>query len=163
MKELDLPVAKEVLRLCRLSFDQFKKDQPTGDKWKLHYFLILTLLRTVREGLNVDKDDLNLHPHTKNEIENFFQNVKTCEPVPKICWDFITQETNKLLHDFASPQGARQSSDSQGNRLYIITTGPFKGRDQECVIEEAINWWDEQLEDIECKVGARRLIDSGII
>lgn len=73
MKELDLPVAKEVLQLCRLSFDQFKKDQPTGDKWKLNYFLILTLLRTVREGLNVDKDDLNLHPHTKNEIENFFK------------------------------------------------------------------------------------------
>lgn len=161
MKELDLPVAKEVLRLCRLSFDEFKKDPPTGDKWKLHYFLILTLLHTVREVLkDIDKKNAELHPNVLKEIENFCSSVK--ENKPKI-YEFIMKERNKLLHEFGSPYGAGQSSDSQGNRLYPINNGPFKGRDQRCVIEEAIDWWDEQLEDIINKAGAKRLIDSGVV
>lgn len=152
MKEIDLPVAKEVLRLCRVSFDEFKKDQPTGDKWKLHYFSILTMLRTVREGLNEDK---KLHPNIEIEINKFHNVLKETKPKPEIYWQFICEEANKLLHEFASPRGAGQSSDAQGNRLYTIKHGPFEGRDQRCVIEEAIYWWDEQLEDIINKAAAR--------
>lgn len=122
----DLPVAKEVLRLCRFSFDEFIKVQPTGDKWKLHYFLILTLLRTVREGLNVDKEDPELHPNMAIEIGNFFQNIKASKPTPEIYWYFITQETNTLLHEFASTQGSGQSSDPQGNRQSLLCMGPSK-------------------------------------
>lgn len=159
----ELPVAKGVLYLCRLSFEKFKKDRPTGDDYRLHYFLILTLLRTVRDGLKIDCKDPRLHPDIAKEIELFFSDVEKNKPEPEIYWKFITNEANKLFHEFDSPEGARQSADSLGKRLYTLDNDDFKGKNQQYVIKDAINWWDKQLEDIIIKAGAPKLTALGII
>jgi hypothetical protein len=90
------------------------------------------------------------------------------KPANAIFWDFIEVERNNLLKEykFGVEPGPVYLVDDQGNRLATekdvpLLTGDdffnlshvgFENRDGRDVIDEAIEWWRKQLDEIEAQL-----------
>ena len=103
--------------------------------------------------------------------------MKETKPDPKIYWAFIYHDANDILHfykfsashevKFREKRGQKpniftSSTDMcplpegewDEERIYRIRTGPFKDQDQRKLVQEAIAWWQEQIEEMENRAAA---------
>lgn len=84
--------------------------------------------------------------------QRWWNNLKQSEPEPAIVWQFIYDDRNALLNEYSFTP-----TDSPGRLVrlegkrpgYEMVLSPFIGRDARDVVEEAIQWWDQQLQAIE--------------
>jgi hypothetical protein len=163
--------ARVVLNDCRFALLELKRN-PAGEHWRILLVASCTLLRTVAEALfKVDMDNPLHPPELRKAVKDFYDELGTSNPKPQIYWEFIREHANKILHeyDLRATQGitARPTGENHPitgakkmeitGRSYTIRTGPYQGKDPRDVIEEAIDWWDDQLSDIECKAASKYL------
>ena len=150
--------ARIVLEDCKGALSDFK-DGLQGAEWRRHWILCVTLLRAV--GHVLDKVDKKTNPKLKIIIDQEYEKLKKSKPDPPIYWKFIDSERNSLLklYETSAGQGVTIKLGEPGTLeppeteyYYVINFGRFKGRDQRDVIQEAISWWEEYLNNIDRKL-----------
>ena len=170
-------MARIVLEDCKAALHELKAE-PSGQAWRIKWVAVLALLRTVREVLF--KVDIQDKPELKAEINRFRNSLGDTEPEPFIYWKFIRRDANNILHEykFSAVQSATfhplgvdkpatvstsavlvasvafPKEDRIAKSTYRMKTGPFAGEDQRDVVQKAIDWWQEQIEDIEIRAAA---------
>ena len=168
-------LARDVLNDCWEALRELRED-PLGQTWRIRWVGSLALLRTVREVLtNVDA---KTKPYLKPGIDKWY--ARMGETKPDIYWNFIMKDTNNILHEYrfsamqlvtfsvageeykglrtvktSATSPAPPTTPLEGERIaeqtYLMKDGPFEGQDQRDVVEEAINWWKEQIDEIELR------------
>jgi len=152
--------ARIVLEDCQGALADFR-DGLQGSEWRRHWVLCVTLLRAV--GHVLDKVDGQSDPQFRKIIDDEYGKLKNSRPDPSIFWEFIHLERNSLLklYETSAGQGVTIKLGTPGGSEppetdyhYVINAGPFKGRDQREVLQEAINWWDNYLNNIDKRFNA---------
>ena len=172
--------ARNVLEDCRTALAEFERAEPAGSLWRVQWVANIALLRTVAHVIrNVDAITED-HPNELREAAvEWWEGLRETKPEPRIFWGFIQEERNNLLKEYKfranigvtievptavlrrTPEGRIEQVGAKGEgkswRDYNITGGPFKGKDQREVIRQAIEWWQDQLDDIEARAAAKKL------
>lgn len=155
--------ARLVLDDCRGALSELI-DGLQGTVWRRRWITCVILLRAV--GHVLKNVDANACGALKSEISAAFEQIKQTKPCPIIFWEFIEKERNHIVkqYKFNAGQGIRITGgeagynesgklvySSQGSIefLYKINSGPFEGRNQVDVIQEAIDWWENYLDEID--------------
>jgi hypothetical protein len=135
-----------------------------GAQWRRRWIACIVLLRAV--GHVLEKVDAKASKAVCDAMNNEYLKLKQTQPNPQIYWNFIVDDRNLILKEykFTAGQGIRAiggkaNYDEFGNLLdskpgsieylYIINTGPFAGRRQHDLIQEAIDWWQDHLDKID--------------
>jgi hypothetical protein len=92
----------------------------------------------------------------------WWQKLKGSKPAPEIFWQFIEADRNTLVKEYNFTAFRSDTAGGQGFMFtpfgvemfdvrpsYKMVVGPFLGRDARDAVEEAIRWWDQQLQAIE--------------
>jgi hypothetical protein len=164
--------SREVFEDCKVARDCFIQAVERGDyqQAKIMWFSCITLLRAIGHVLHkVDAKFFN--SELKIELDRHFQCWKSSDPIFK---DFIEKERNLILKeydatveikeceevvDLISSDGFRLFS-SDGFQLKARTTlkslvkakGYCEGESPISILNEAIEWWDENLVLFESKI-----------
>ena len=179
-EKFEAMMARTVLEDCRAALRELQSE-PSGQAWRIRWVAVLGLLRTVRDVLTrVDGISEDVHPALREEIRKFPSHMKETKPEPEIYWEFICGDANNILHyyNFSAVQSVRlpldngdkslevsasaktrvsvvlQTREAPAERIYRMKTGPFKDQDQRHVVEKAIDWWQEQIEEMEDRAAA---------
>jgi hypothetical protein len=161
--------ARTVLAACELALKELEMEQPL-ELWQLRWFTVVALLRCVGHAL-AKVDHVSGNTSMKTAIDDAWSRWQADRAAHAIFWDFIEEERNRALKEFTfgagrgvviEPPTARFEIDTQGKwkrtnpneegrswHTYTITKGPFKGQNQRDVVREAIQWWKEQLDQID--------------
>lgn len=153
--------AREVLEDCRQALSEIE-DGVMGQQWRIRWVAALTLLRSV--GYVLDKVD-----GSRDSLMRQIIKEQRKEPESIIFKEFIKKVRNGIIHEYKLSAGqdvtvrpgtlylnmktGEQSSGPSGPRTYSyrINEGYYKGHDQRKVIQEAIDWWEEYLGEIDRK------------
>lgn len=162
--------ARLVLDDCRLAL-QMLEDETEIRRWRVLWVSAAALIRAVGHVLaKMDGRD----PVVKRVGDQFFENWKR-SPEHQIFRDFIEQERNSILKEYQSSVHSedevhitvqtRLVSVSSGeerivsdpfildNNVYRpMLDGPWAGDDCRDVLQEAIVWWEKQLDLIDADV-----------
>ena len=97
------------------------------------------------------------------------------KPEPRTFWEFIDQERNNILKEYQISAGQgitirpgtthlnlKTGEQTHGESLptlyhYTINSGYYKGKQQKDVLNEAIEWWDKYLANIETQYAANKI------
>lgn len=148
--------ARLVLDDCREAVEELWND-PTGSLWRRRYLACVALLRAVGHVLgNVDVQISTKH---KAAIVAWWQQQNGTKPKPEIFWLFIDDERNLFLKTYGPVAGQNVTIFVGGGRdpeyTYVMKDGPFKGADPRNLINEAINWWEGELDAIDQDIAKR--------
>jgi hypothetical protein len=161
--------AREVLDWCRHALQELQQ-QPTGMDWIVKWAGTLALLRTVGEALkNVDAQG---NPAIRKGRQCWKKRVDF-KNLP-IYDKFIDGDVNRLLHQaevtagqsatvFAPSAVAKATAFGEDRTStegtapparapiyeYRMNGGHFTGDDPRQVVQEAIDWWQQQIDDIQ--------------
>jgi len=138
-----------VLEDCKEALIGFK-DGVQGSEWRRIWVTSVVLLRTVGHVLN--KVDALSDPKLKTITDNEWSNLQHSKPEPKIFWEFINKERNNILKEYEINAGQGVTINlgtKQTIYHYKINSGYYQGREQKEVLNEAIDWWDQYLTNIE--------------
>ena len=156
--------ARKVLEDC-IGATQDLRYGVQGGEWRRRWITAVVLLRTV--GHVLEKVDAATNSHLGQIINSKWEELKSNKPEPIIFWEFIDQERNNILKEYQIGAGQGVTVRPGGIKInintgettfgesqptlyhYPINSGPFNGRDQKEVLEEAIQWWDNYLTTIE--------------
>ena len=100
--------------------------------------------------------------------------MKASKPKPPIFWEFIKEDRDALLKEyrFRAEQGVIRLSGAIGGAplgtmpmgtayrdvpSYRMKGGPFGGMVQRAVVQKAIDWWAEQLDEINTRAHTERV------
>lgn len=155
--------ARQVLDDCRHALSELNT-LPMGKEWRIRWAAIHGLLMTVNDVL---KDhDIELSDAHKIAINKVYQTKVKGKNIP-IYIEFINNGRNALLHEYkfdagqnivVNPgtihadlsTGKQRSATYPDNVDYTITgEGPYKCRDARELAQEAIDWWEECIKEIE--------------
>lgn len=168
--------ARRVMEDCGAALEDLR-DEPKGARWRRVWVMNVALLRAV--GHVLDKVDGESCAEMRAAVDAHWKSLNATKPAPPIFWEFIEQERNNVLKGYrigagqgvvirlggmqANTTGPGQPPDPPGPTTYTYTIigGPFDGQDQRDIIQRAIEWWEEQINEIEARAGAQRLIDQG--
>ena len=152
--------AHVVLEDCRTALIELQQN-PRGALWRLRWCTALTLLRAVGHVIAREGRAPGAAPEFRAAAEDWWQELNRTKPEPAIFWHFIEDHRNALLKEyvFRAEQGveaipARFGQFEMGQPLaihettYMVSNGFFQGRDQRELVAAAIDWWDEQLDEI---------------
>jgi len=123
-----------------------------GSAWRRHWLMCLTLLRAV--GHILDKVDGERNVILRKIIDGEYHHLKQSKPEPAIYWKFICNERNSMIKTYQTHAGQAITVNLNGpssSYRYVFNDGPYAGRDQRDVLQEAISWWDAYLHTIEGK------------
>lgn len=146
--------ARQFLSYANHGVQKLITEKPTGNEWVLTWVATLTVLRAVGHIL--------IHETAGTELEEIqqeiFKEVKHSASKNNIFFDFIKRQRDKLLKegDLGAGQGVRVSLETT-EILYPVYGGPFDGRDQRDVIQEAIEWWQWYVDELETRAGAKAI------
>lgn len=136
-----------------------------GGEWRRRWITALALLRAV--GHVLDKIDAKTNPSLRKIIKKKWSDISNNKSESAIFWQFINKERNNILKEykFHAGQGvtvtipttyidSKTGEQTPGESVptiyhYTINSGPYKGKEQKEVLNEAIEWWDKHLTDIE--------------
>ena len=142
--------AQKVLEDCKKTFAEFEPNLE-GIYWRKKYILIIVLLRAV--GHVLKKVDANTSEVLRLSIDKWWANL-TQQKEPEIFWKFIEIERNNIVKEYKSEAVQITHlipfTNSKNQRIqHIMDSGFFKGRSQHELIQEAIDWWEQQLIEIQ--------------
>jgi hypothetical protein len=107
-------------------------------------------------------------------IEDAWKKLSDRKPEPAIFWQFIQDERNNVLKEYRLAAGVQvtirpgtthvnlQTREQWAEPAlptlyeYAMKSGPYAGRDQRDVLQQAIGWWETYLEAIEREYAARQ-------
>lgn len=160
-----VPRARMVLE--DVKFVRENLESETGDtQWRLYWILAVVLLRTVGHVLDkVDGKEDSRVKRIANELYCSWQK----DPTHSIFRDFIDRERNSILKEYATgmsegpvPLAAVLRSDDgrevveqffiDENIYRPISAGTYEGEDGRTVLDDAIEWWESQLDEVDSKV-----------
>ncbi len=159
--------AREVLADCRGALLELS-DGVQGPEWRRRWITAVVLLRAV--GHVLENVDAARTPKHKTAVRNWWSTVAATKPNPKIFWLFIRDERNLILKEYRTNAGQgvtvyaslpgvnwrtgeqQQVPPPSAVYHYQMNSGPFAGRDQRELIEEAIQWWEAQLDAIDASL-----------
>jgi hypothetical protein len=148
--------ARVVLDDCRSALAHLRNN-PSPDKWRLYWVATVALLRTVEEALK-HVDGRRRSPAAAKPMQRavaaFLEELESGKPEPMIYWGLIHVEANNILHQYKFTAGKIVVLGPPGlangvQAPYSFHSGPFEGRDQRDVVQEATDWWQVQIEKIE--------------
>jgi hypothetical protein len=160
--------AREALEWCRYGHQKMMIGDPTGQDWVLIWAGTIALLRAVGHALvNEDaKSDVRL----KEAQSAWWSGLNATKPNPLIFWKFIDHDRNQLLKQAELTAGQSTQLFLQGGTIarhvsppppppppihtYQMNSGYFVGQDPRKLVRDAIEWWEQQLNDIEQKAAA---------
>jgi len=120
---------------------------------------VMVLLRAV--GHVLDHVDAKGGPKMRAAIDSAWVALKERKPYSLIFWEFIDQERNNVLKEYAVGAGHNTTVYLNSSRPveyeYLINVGPYKGRRQREVVLEAIEWWTRYLDAIDAAARAPQL------
>jgi hypothetical protein len=136
-------------------------------EWRLYWVLAVVLLRAV--GHVLDKVDGENNSAVRTTAKTLHKTWKTADE-HAIFRDFIERERNNILKEYASEMtegpvpimAHLQSHDGfdvvrqfliEENIYRPMGSGMFEGEDGRTLIDDAIEWWAEQLDEIDNVVG----------
>ena len=141
--------AQAVLADCRESHGELTDDL-SGSVWRRRYFACVALLRAVGHVLH--KVDAEVSDQHKSVIASWWQNQKDSRPEPAIFWSFIDDERNRFLKTYGPIAGQNVTvfpgSNRKSETTFVMKDGPFKDVDPRSLITKAIEWWEEELLEI---------------
>lgn len=147
-------MARVVLEDCRWALAELRADPP-GRAWRIRWFGALAMLRAV--GHVLERIDKKSSPEMKEAISDWWNNLKSTKPYPAVFWEFIDRERDAILKEYKY-RAAQNTTVHLGTGsityTYDIHDGPFDGQDPRDVVQQAIEWWEQQLAGIEA--GAKR-------
>jgi hypothetical protein len=165
-KDCATPHSRAVLEDCRLAYRLLDTEKDDG-RWRLMWVAAVTLLRTV--GHVLDKVDAS-NPNVRAVTNQLYEGWKHDDPKHEIFREFIDQERNNILkqYEFGVSQGPLLVSpflvDRDGNEYQLepaiwseniyrpMATGPYEGEDGRTLIDDAIEWWQQQLDEVDHRV-----------
>jgi hypothetical protein len=153
--------ARIVLHDCRHALTELRKD-PQGAEWRFRWCGTLVLLRTV--GYVLKDVDAKLCPEIDEARSVWWGKIKStkAKQEPPIFWQFIDRDRHAIVHQYVYRTGQGVTVTTGGGPTtytYKMHGGPFDGQDPRDVVRKAIEWWDQQLTDIERD--AERRVGSG--
>lgn len=167
---MTLTRTRAILDDCRHILSELRQN-PREASWRPRWFAALVMLRAVGHVLERETKSSTVAA-VRAAAQRWWNNIKQSEPEPAIFWQFIYDDRNELLKEYSftptkSPgrltrrEGRRSSAnvmflfsplgvDMFAERpSYEMALSPFIGRDARDVVDEAIQWWDQQLQAIE--------------
>jgi hypothetical protein len=161
--------ARLVLDDCRYALAHHSEDLQ-GEAFRVSWVRIVALLRAV--GHILEKVDARCDPLLAQIIDSEWKKLKATKPEPRILWEFIEQERNNVikLYEIGVDRGIRiNGPQMQGHQTTIeidlvkirggrfesqpafshIRSGTFVGRPEKEVAQEAIDWWERYLDNID--------------
>jgi len=146
--------ARIVLADCRNALDLLQ-DETRPEVFRLYWVAGVALARAV--GHVLQKIDGENEPRIERAVGSAYAAWKADKQANAIFWNFIEQERNQILKEYevgflAGPidvvaGGALHSLDEH---LYCpIADGVFAGEDCRDILDQAIKWWESQLDRIE--------------
>ncbi|MBN9335391.1 hypothetical protein [Devosia sp.] len=140
------------------------EDETGHIEWRLNWILAVVLLRTIGHVLNnVDGEG---SPQVRRLARAMHARWKSGHPADAIFRDFIERERNSILKEYAFSMSegpvpivahlqAQDGYDSirhfliEENIYRPIEDGPYQGEDGRTVLDDAIEWWNRQLDEID--------------
>jgi hypothetical protein len=155
--------ARTVLEDCRNAVAELTPET-SASTWRRRWVTSVVLLRAV--GHVLSKVDARASREHHEVIASWWNSIKTSKPAPEIFWLLIEQERNSILKEHQSLAVQRLTTTvaafdlTSGKRIeasapsvsITMETGHFRGRSQQELLEEAIQWWEKQLEEIDAAV-----------
>ena len=166
--------ARQVLYACNQALAELEAGPPQ-ELWKLRWFTAVAALRAVGHVLkNVDQASGNDAMQTA--IDNAWGRWQADRSAHPIFWDFIEEERNRVLKEFTfgasqdlivQVPAARFQINPDGRWTPLnpgatggwqftdrIRGGPFEGQVGCDVVRQAIEWWEQQLDQIDQEAAA---------
>lgn len=149
-----VPTARKVLADCRHVLDLLE-EETRPQTFRVLWVASVALARAV--GHVLQKVDAEQSESTKNAVQAAYGSWKVDKPGNAIFWEFIEQERNQVLKQYEmgflpGPIEVIANGDSSilDDHLFCpIADGLFAGEDCRDVLEQAIEWWSQQLSAIE--------------
>jgi len=161
--------ARGVLADCREAIAELKAGVH-GDVWRRRWITAIVLLRAV--GHVLERVDVRSSDAYRRAIEGAWDSLRETKPEPAIFWSFINDVRNGIVkeYDMAAGQNAiihppmgiinrkTGATTSIGGKpteyIPVINSGPFAGKLQSEVLEQAVAWWESYLGDVDRAAGA---------
>ena len=151
--------ARSVLADCRNALDLLQ-DETRPEVFRLYWVAAVALARAVGHVLHrVDgEDDATI----RQAAASAYAGWKADKQGNAIFWDFIEQERNQILKEYEVGFFAGPIDVVAGGALYSldqhlfcpIADGEFAGEDCRDILDQAIAWWESQLDRIEAAARA---------
>lgn len=151
--------ARSVLADCRNALDLLQ-DETRPEVFRLYWVACVALARATGHVLH--KVDCEQDPKIKQVVAAAYDAWKADKQGNAIFWDFIEQERNQILKEYevgflagpidAVADGALYSLDQ--HLFCPIADGEFAGEDCRDILDQAIAWWESQLDRIEAAARA---------
>lgn len=146
--------ARKVLSDCRHVLEMLQEESRPAS-FRVLWVAGIALARAV--GHVLQKVDSKQDSAVRAAVGKAYASWKAEKSSNAIFWDFIEEERNQVLKQyevgfFAGPidivaDGQLHTLD---DHLFCpLTYGPFAGEDCRDILEQAIEWWDQQLAAIE--------------
>lgn len=153
-----------VLDDCRTAADLLRRDKLDTPEWRVHWVACVALLRSV--GHVLDRVDSNISDKARDAVDSKHKEIERDKSHHPIYFNFMRFERNKLLKEaqfganpeptyllhegkFVTHQGAHVIT---GVNYYRMSLKGFENKDGLGLIDAAINWWREYLEDLETRI-----------
>jgi hypothetical protein len=154
--------ARLVLNDCRLALAHLE-NEPDQSNWRIHWVAAVTLLRIV--GHVLDKVDGRENSQLRLAARRLYEEWKTGAE-HQIFREFIDNERNNILkeYQFGVSEGPIEillSGETQSGPMPLqvvqiseniyrpMQDGVYAGEDGRTLIEDSIEWWEQQLSQIE--------------
>jgi hypothetical protein len=154
-----LQKARRVLADCKHAHELLQ-DESQPDSFRVIWVAGIALARAV--GHVLQKVDAKADNAVRAAVASAYSAWKADRAGNQIFWHFIEEERNQVLKQYEVGFFAGPVDVVAGGELHTlddhffcpITDGPFAGEDCRDVLEQAIEWWEQQLASIEA--AARR-------
>lgn len=159
--------ARTVLLDCGVALAQLREVDGPGPTWRVRYASCLALVRAI--GHVLDKADRST-PSLSSAIDSWWAGIMQGKPQPEIFHCFIEEDRNLILKEYETKVGhgvtvhvptatfsfgsgakgkARGGGEGFVEHPARMTSGYFEGADPTDLIEQAIEWWKTQLDQID--------------
>jgi hypothetical protein len=153
-----LTVARKVLADCKAAHELLETESDAA-RFRLIWVAGVALLRTV--GHVLEKVDSRRDPKTAVAARAAWKRWKADKEANAIFWEFIEEERNNILKEYefgflSGPIGVLVTPGHDlfaldGNLFCPLAEGRFAGEDCRDVLAEGIEWWEEELRQIESR------------
>ncbi len=146
--------ARNVLADRRTALDLLQ-EETRPEVFRLYWVAGVALARAV--GHVLQKVDSEHDATIERAVASAYAAWKADKQANSIFWDFIEQERNQILKEYevgflAGPIDVVAGAElhTLGEHLFCpIADGVFAGEDCRDILEQAITWWESQLNSIE--------------